>query len=428
MIFALGIAIFAVGILLSVALHEIGHLVPAKRFGVHVPQYMVGFGPTLFSRRRGETEYGLKAIPAGGYVRLSGMYPPSRAGRRRGRLFDKLVEDARAQALAEVPAGSEHRAFYRLAPWKKLVVMAGGPAMNLLLGLVLLVIAFSAVGAPRELAPPAVVASVSPCVLTGNATTCAPGATASPAQRAGIRPGDRIERVGPSPVADWAQATAAISAGGGPTPLTVRRDGALVTLTVDIARVSEADPDDPTRQVTRGAVGIRRVNGTYAYDHVGPLGIASAYGRQVAATGRAILHFPQRLVDIARLTFSHEPRTADSPVGVVGASRFGGELAAQDTDPVRARISTFVGILASVNIALAVFNLVPLLPLDGGHILGALWEAVRRGLARARHRPDPGHVDVARALPVAYAVTFVVVLSSALLVYADVVNPVRLFG
>ncbi len=425
---ALGIVLFAVGILASVALHELGHLLPAKRFGVHVPQYMVGFGPTLFSRRRGETEYGLKAIPLGGYVRLSGMYPPTRAGRR-ARVFDRLVEDARRDALADIPRGAEHRAFYRLAPWKKLIVMAGGPAMNLLLGLFLLVLAFGVVGQPRATVD-LTLSSVSRCILPSGAppsSTCPPGAAPSPARAAGLRAGDRIESVGRTRVDSWDAASAAIAAASGPTPITVARDGVTRTVTVDVPRVARPDPTDPTRTVTRGFIGVQPA-GSLAYDHLGPGGIASAYGQQVGGTAKVLVRFPQRLADIARLTFSNQPRSVDSPVGIVGASRFGGEVAAQQDIPPRARVSTFLGILASVNIALAVFNLVPLLPLDGGHIAGALWESLRRRLARARNRPDPGFVDVARALPIAYAVTLVVVASSALLLYADVVNPVRLFG
>ena len=419
---ALGIVLFAVGILVSVALHEVGHLVPAKKFNVHVPQYMVGFGPTLVSRRRGETEYGLKAIPAGGYVRLSGMYPPSKAGRRRGRLFDKVIEDARAAALAEVPAGSEHRAFYRLAPWQKLIVMSGGPAMNLLLGLVTLIVAFGIVGTPRETTAPPVIASVSACLPAASGTgACAPGDAPSPARAAGLEPGDRITRVGTTAVTNWDDVSTAISAADGPTPVTVVRDGTTRTLSVDVARTPVAGGG------SRGLVGITRTNGAFVYDHAGPAGIARAYGQQVGATVVAIGHFPQRLVQIGELTFSDQPRGQDSPVGVVGASRFGGEIAAEAI-PVRARVSFFLGIFASVNIALALFNLVPLLPLDGGHIAGALWESLKRRVARWRHRPDPGHVDVARALPLAYGVTLVVLVSSVLLVYADVVNPVRLFG
>lgn len=424
---ALGIVVFAAGILLSVALHEIGHLAPAKRFGVHVPQYMVGFGPTLFSRRRGETEYGLKAIPLGGYVRLSGMYPPTRAGRR-ARVFDRLIEDARKEALAGIPQGAEHRAFYRLTPWRKLVVMAGGPAMNLLLGLVLLAVAYGAIGQPGAAAG-LTLSSVSACVPPAGASTesCPVGAAPSPARAAGLRPGDRLEAVGSTAVTSWDQASAAIAAADGPTPFTVLRNGARRTLTVDVPRVQRPDPAHPTKTVTRGFVGIGPES-VWSYDHLGPVALARFYGQQVGGTAKVVVRFPQRLVQIVRLTFSDQPRSADSPVGIVGASRFGGEIAAQTDIPPRARVVTFLGILASVNIALAVFNLVPLLPLDGGHIAGALWESLRRRLARARHRPDPGFVDVAKALPVAYAVTLVVVASSALLLYADVVNPVRLFG
>src|SRR5690554_5621779 len=142
MLFAVGIAVFVVGLLVSIALHEVGHMVPAKRFGVRVSQYMVGFGPTLWSRTRGETEYGLKAIPLGGYVRLVGMLPPADvvgARPRAGRVAE-LVQAAREQSAEEIRPGEEHRAFYRLSAPRKVVVMLGGPVMNLLLAVVLMAV------------------------------------------------------------------------------------------------------------------------------------------------------------------------------------------------------------------------------------------------------------------------------------------------
>ena len=142
MLYALGVVIFVVGLLLSIALHEIGHMVPAKKFGVKVTQYMVGFGPTLWSRKRGDTEYGFKSIPLGGYIRMIGMVPPRADGKRSRwpRRMSSAIEDFRQVSRAEVQPGDEPRQFYRLTPGKKMIVMLGGPCMNLFIYLVLTVI------------------------------------------------------------------------------------------------------------------------------------------------------------------------------------------------------------------------------------------------------------------------------------------------
>src|SRR6185312_2476375 len=148
MLYALGVIIFAVGLLLSIALHEVGHMVPAKKFGVKVTQYMVGFGPTLFSRKKGDTEYGIKAIPLGGYIRMIGMVPPRADGKvsRWPRRLATAVEDFRQMSRAEVGPEDEERQFYRLTPGKKMIVMLGGPSMNLLIFLVLFIVLITTLG------------------------------------------------------------------------------------------------------------------------------------------------------------------------------------------------------------------------------------------------------------------------------------------
>ncbi|MEI8082060.1 MAG: site-2 protease family protein, partial [Actinomycetes bacterium] len=121
-------------------------------------------------------------------------------------------------------------------------------------------------------------------------------------------------------------------------------------------------------------------------------------------------------------------RDPNGPVGVVGVTRISGEVAAADAVPTSWKIAQFLGMVASLNLFLCLFNLIPLLPLDGGHAAGAIWEGIRRRIAKWRHRPDPGYVDVARALPVAYAVAFLLIGMSGLLLYADVVNPIHIGG
>jgi membrane-associated protease RseP (regulator of RpoE activity) len=137
-----------------------------------------------------------------------------------------------------------------------------------------------------------------------------------------------------------------------------------------------------------------------------------------------MLHIPERMVGVAQAAFGGE-RSSDSPMSVIGASRVAGEIATLD-EPVSDRIAAFVQWLAALNLFIALFNFIPLLPLDGGHIAGAIYEAVRRGFAKLRGRPDPGYVDVAKALPLAYAMASVLIVMGVLLLYADIVNPVRL--
>ena len=172
MLYTLGVLAFAFGLLASIALHELGHMVPAKAFGVRVTQYMVGFGPTLWSKQRGETEYGVKGIPLGGYIRMIGMIPPRQDGTRSRwpRRLAQLTEDFRATSRADVQFADDAREFYRLPPWKKIIIMVGGPSMNLLIYLVLTVILLTSVGLPLTTNR---VGSIERCVLPANVT--APG-------------------------------------------------------------------------------------------------------------------------------------------------------------------------------------------------------------------------------------------------------------
>jgi membrane-associated protease RseP (regulator of RpoE activity) len=138
------------------------------------------------------------------------------------------------------------------------------------------------------------------------------------------------------------------------------------------------------------------------------------------------------MVGVAQAAFGSSERDPNGPISVVGLSRIAGEIAVMEVPEDQggnwAKLSTFVMLLGSLNLALFVFNLVPLLPLDGGHIAGALWEAIKKGWAKARRLPDPGYVDVAKALPIAYGVAIALIVMSALLMYADIVNPVKVFG
>lgn len=449
--FVVGVVFMALGLALSIALHEIGHLVPAKRFGLRVPQYMVGFGPTVWSTRRGETEYGLKAIPLGGYIRMIGMFPP-RPGDPEGTLrgsstgrFSQLVDEARAASLEEVRPGDENRVFYKLSVPKKVVIMLGGPTMNLVIGVVLLTILVTAHGVLTP-QPGAVVQSVSQCVVPATEVTqsvSCQGRPQTPALAAGILPQDRIVSIGGAPVEDLTDVSALVRpAAGTPVDVVVDRDGQRLTMTVtpirNVLPVLDADglpvvgADGVVQTVEAGFLGVttRQAAETVRQPMSAVPGILWT---GLSNTAVALVHVPERMVGVWDAAFAGAERQVDGPMSVVGVGRVAGEASSGRLDNLTGgsladRFWFLIGLIATLNLVLFLFNLIPLLPLDGGHVAGALWEGTKRQWARLRGRPDPGFVDVAKALPLAYSVAILLIGMSALLIYADVVNPINLGG
>jgi len=434
----IGVIVVLLGVLVSIALHEVGHMVPAKRFGVKVTKYMVGFGHTLWSRTRGETEYGIKAIPLGGYVRMIGMYPPARPaadGRVREGFFASLAEDARQVSAEEVGPGEESRTFYSLSVPKKLVVMLAGPGMNLLIAVVLIAVVVLGFGAP---ALTNTLGAVAPCVVAANEDRgCEAGDPAAPGAAGGLEAGDTVIRWNDAEVSDWAQVSEAIRAGGtDPATVVVLRDGEEVTLVVtpvlaerpvyaeDGSPVTDASGEQVTQEVPFVGIGP-------TYERV-PQSIAAVpalTGDALVQTVRLVATIPQQVVDAWQAATGVEER-GDGVMSLVGVGRIAGEITSVEADVYTTsdRVADLLGLLASLNIALFVFNLIPLPPLDGGHVAGALWEGVRRRVARWRGRPDPGPVDVARAIPLAYGVVVALIGMSLVLVYADIVAPITLGG
>lgn len=418
--------IFFAGVIASVALHEVGHMVPAKLFNVRVTQFMIGVGKTIWSRRRGETEYGIKMLPFAGYVRMVGMYPPAKDGRLRRSStgpFQQLVEEAREASNEDVPPGEEHRLFYRKKPWQKIIVMLGGPTMNIVLSIILFSVVLMGFG-QYVLKP--VVSSVSDCVIAASEqrTECRADDPVAPAKEAGFKPGDEIVAFNGQPVDGWEDLQARIrDAGAGASTMDVIRDGERITLEPELLAAERPDLDDPSKTEEVGFLGVAPLQ---ERERQGPVAVASYMGELTSLTGQAMLRIPERMVGVVQAAFGAE-RAQDSPMSIVGASRVAGEIATLDA-PVGDRIATFIQWLAAVNLFIALFNLIPLLPLDGGHVLGALWEWLRRGIARLFGRPDPGYVDVARAMPIAYAAASVIIVMGVILLYADIVNPVRLMN
>ncbi len=441
MLYLVGVLLMLFGVAASIALHEIGHLVPAKKFGVKVTQYMVGFGPTLWSRRRGETEYGIKAIPLGGYIRMIGMFPPRPQddGRLRtsttGR-WGQMTEQARAESLEEVGPGDEDRVFYKLPVHQRVIVMLGGPFMNLVIAAALLTGIMTLYGLPQLTST---VSAVSTCAPTDPAVTDCEGQPAAPAAAAGLREGDVIVEVDGTAVQDWYATSYEIQNAGDSATLIVDRGGQRETLNADLVTRERAllNPDgtlqlDDLGEPIVGDVSFLGASGSVEYVPE-PLSEAPAFvGGAFADTAAVFVQLPEKLVGVFQAAFNGDERDQQGPMSVVGVGRVAGEAASSDlgglTESFGARLILLLSLLASLNIALFVFNMIPLLPLDGGHVAGALWEGVKKTWARLRGLPDPGPVDIAKALPVAYSVAITLIAMTLLLVYADVVNPIRLGG
>lgn len=439
LLFILGVVFVAIGIAVSIALHEVGHLVPAKLFKVRVTKYMIGFGPTLWSTRRGETEYGVKAIPLGGYVSMIGMYPPNKEdGTVRPSstgMFQTLATEARSLAHEEVGPDDANRVFYRLPVWKKIIVMLGGPAMNLLIGLALTAVLLMGFGIAT---PTTTIADVSKCQVAAGETVDPDSAACelTPAASAGLLPNDVVTSFDGKSVTSWDQLTEWIRASAGKeVGITVERDGGSVTTTVTPVLSARPVVGVDGRQAKDDA-------GNLLYQDVGFLGIGAQTelvpqpassvlpmaGENIRQVAGVVLNLPARVAGVAQAAFSEEPRDPNGPISVVGVGRVAGEISAMEEVPLQSRLGALVGLLAGLNFALAVFNLVPLLPLDGGHIAGALYEGARRRVAKLFGKPDPGAFDIAKLLPATYVVAALLMGMSALLIYADIVKPINLFG
>ncbi|TLW90939.1 site-2 protease family protein [Saccharomonospora piscinae] len=398
LVYILGVVLFALGICVSVALHEAGHMVAAKSFGMKVRRYFVGFGPTVFSFRRGETEYGLKWIPLGGFCDIAGM-----------------------TALDEVKPDEAPRAMWRFRTWKRTVVLAAGSFTHFVLGFVVLYLMAVTMGLPN-LADRPVINEVSDCVRSAttaeawNDPTCGAGDPA-PAKAAGLRPGDEVISVGGTPTDTWQDLLGAVQTATGPTQVEILRDGQPQTLTIDVARVTRPTGEGGTEQV--GAIGASQAP-MLPYGAVAALGGSAAFtGDLLVQTWERLLEFPEKIPAVVDAIFGAE-RDPETPVSVVGASRIGGEAVEQGLWEV------FLLLLASLNFFVGIFNLLPLLPLDGGHIAVTWYERVRDWLRKLRGKAAGGPVDYSKL----NAVTGVVILIGGaivlLTVTADIVNPIRL--
>ncbi|MFE9690493.1 M50 family metallopeptidase [Micromonospora sp. NPDC005806] len=410
----LGVALFAVFILVSVSLHEAGHMLTAKAFGMKVTRYFVGFGPTLWSFKRGETEYGIKGIPLGGFCKIVGMTPQD----------------------DDVDPADEPRAMWRYPVWKRTIVMSAGSITHFALALGALWVMAVSVGLPNPAFPstdaearnePAVIA-LAPCVVVENASrACQAGDPASPAAKAQLKDGDRITAVNGRPVSTWGDMLEVVRATKpGSATVAYTRDGQPATATVDLAAVQRpplSDPKGATSAVSALGVGLQFTTPTRVeYGPVAAVGATADFtGTMAVQTAHAMQRIPQKVPALWTAITGGE-RDMDTPISVVGASRLGGEFVANDA------WYGFFMLFVSLNFFIGVFNLLPLLPLDGGHIAISWFERARSWVYARIGRPDPGRVDYLKLMPITYAVILIGGAFTLLTVTADVVNPITLFS
>ena len=398
---ALGVIIFVVALLLSVMLHETGPFLMAKKFGMKATRYFVGFGPTIWSTWRGETEYGIKALPFGGFVKIIGMHS----------LDD--VED---------PA-DEPRSFRQQPAWQRIIVLCAGSFMHLLLALLLFAGLALGVGIANDNTTElgTISACVSPNVTDlDNGVACTASDQTSPAKLAGLRAGDQVTAFDGRHYGNWTQLGDAIRAApvGSAATLTVLRNGHTLTLHTTLAAVpgrSGAYLGVAPGVVFQTASPARAV--TYA---------GSSFGQVVVGSVQAVAALPGAVHDLF-----NKSKRADTVGGQVtsiyGAAAATGDEVASNQG-WQYKVSFVLLLIASLNIFVGVFNMLPLLPLDGGHVAIVIWERIRAAFARLRGRPDPGLVDISKVLPVCFSIFVLVMFFGLILIAADIVNPLKIAG
>ncbi|MCP2377312.1 M50 family metallopeptidase [Cutibacterium modestum] len=417
-----GIVFFSL-IILSVLLHECGHFIPAKIFGVKVTEFFAGFGPKIWSFTRGETEYGFKWIPLGGYVRLVGMYPAT-VHHHHGNRLTKLADEARAAEAEDITGADRGRLFSDKPVWQRLIIMSGGILTNLLMAFLLFWAVF---GIHGRAAQTTTVAAVTPCVHSSQISgPCPSGDRRAPAAEAGVQAGDRIVSFNGRQVDSWSQLQEFIRDNGdGEARLGVKRHGDAVSLMPTRTLVTEVpDLNNPGRTVEAGYLGV---SPTMVVVHSGPGDTVSQMWTMSKQSLSALARLPVLTWNVASDMVTGKARDANSPMSIVGASRVAGDVAGNSQLTMGDKIATGASLLGGLNLFLFWFNVVPLPPMDGGHIAGAIYEACKRGLFKLAGKPDPGPADTAMMLPVAWTIGALMLVMGLILVVADVVSPVKIF-
>ena len=412
MMFVIGIVLFALAILVSVALHECGHMWVARATGMKVRRYFVGFGPTLWSTHRrnklGSTEYGVKAVPLGGFCDIAGM-----------------------TAVEDLPPEDEPYAMYKQKTWKRVAVLFAGPAMNFIIGLVLIYAIAVTWGLPNLHPPTNAVVGETTCVKAevtrGELGDCA---GSGPAAAAGIKPGDVVVKVGSTEVKTFEEMVLAVQKASGPTPFVLERTVDGTTSTVDIVVdvsttkrwVAPAGGGEATGPSDVGAIGITAAQfGPTHYNVFSAIpGTFAFTGDLAVEIGKSLAKIPSKVGALVHAIGGGE-RDPETPISVVGASIIGGDTVDHGL------WVAFWFFLAQLNFVLGAINLVPLLPFDGGHIAVAVFEKLRNMVRATRGLMPAAPVDYGKLMPATYVILVLVMGYMALTVTADLVNPIRLF-
>jgi len=424
-----GIIFILFGIAFSIGLHELGHLIPAKAFGVKVTKYMIGFGPTLFSRKKGETEYGVKAIPLGGYIAMLGMYPPAKKPETKTGFFPEMIAEARLAHSEEETPKDKNRKFYQLPVGKRMIIMLGGPFMNLVLGVLLTVIALSGFGVYQSSLK---IDAISVC-LDSTKSSC-PTSEQTPAYIAGLMAGDEIVSAAGKTVTEWVQFKEILNSS--PTlEVEILRDGELVAVTISAVIQQRPQFDDLGNPILDASGEVvtapQPFLGVFLAQERVPVSVGTsleASGKVMLQIGQLILQLPQKVFEVTASTLGYGERDPNGPISIVGIGAIAGEVAASEQAEFSDKLATGISILGSLNFALFVFNMLPLLPLDGGHVAGGVYESIKRGIFRVLGKKDPGPADTALLMPLTWVVFIALIAVSLLLIVADLINPISLFG
>ncbi|MFY8231515.1 MAG: M50 family metallopeptidase [Candidatus Nanopelagicus sp.] len=391
----IGILAFAVALLVSVMIHEAGHYLTAKKFGMKVTEFFVGFGKKIWSVTKGETEFGLKAIPAGGYCKIVGMTPRE-----------------------ELSPADADRAFIKASVPQRLIVLGAGSFLHFVIGFVLLFVLFASVGITSLTNQ---VERVSECIPQTANEVCSAKSVPSPAKNAGIIAGDKIVKVNGLSYQEWSEVVEVIrSSAGKQLDITIDRNGSLINILV-----TPASRELDGKEI--GVLGVVNQVGTITYGPLTAIAKGGSFTIDILQNSvTALISLPSKIPDLVNQTFGNQERDPEGLVGVVGVARVSGETAETKALTTREKIATFILIIASLNIFVGMFNLLPLLPLDGGHMAVAIADGVRNSRAKAKGLAKPAPFDVERLTPITMVVFVVMASLSLLLLTADILNPIRL--
>jgi membrane-associated protease RseP (regulator of RpoE activity) len=391
----IGILAFAVALLVSVMIHEAGHYLTAKKFGMKVTEFFVGFGKKIWSVTKGETEFGLKAIPAGGYCKIVGMTPRE-----------------------ELSPADADRAFIKASVPQRLIVLGAGSFLHFVIGFVLLIVLFASVGITSLTNQ---VERVSECIPQTANEVCSAKSVPSPAKNAGIIAGDKIVKVNGLSYQEWSEVVEVIrSSAGKQLDITIDRNGSLINILV-----TPASRELDGKEI--GVLGVVNQVGTITYGPLTAIAKGGSFTIDILQNSvTALISLPSKIPDLVNQTFGNQERDPEGLVGVVGVARVSGETAETKALTTREKFATFILIIASLNIFVGMFNLLPLLPLDGGHMAVAIADGVRNSRAKAKGLAKPAPFDVERLTPITMVVFVVMASLSLLLLTADILNPIRL--